>query len=132
MDRKEQIKDQLMNLSLKVHMHYPKTKINKKTDIYLVNSFGKTKSFYSIIKNVFLGGSLINHGGQNPLEATRYGCNIMHGPSVENFNEIFQFLKKRKNGQVLPAQKLIILLELCFFVEDIPDLKYSSNFQQFS
>ena len=53
-------------------------------------------SRYSIIKNIFLGGSLIKHGGQNPLEAVRYNCNIIHGPSVENFNEIFQFLKKRK------------------------------------
>ena len=36
----------------------------------------------------FLGGSLINHGGQNPLEATRFGCNIMHGPYI------FLILKK--------------------------------------
>merc|ERR1711965_929849 len=77
-------------------MHYPKTKINRKTDIYLVNSFGKTKSFYSIIKNVFLGGSIIKHGGQNPLEAVRYNCNILHGPNVSNFNEIYKFLNKQK------------------------------------
>ena len=73
--RKKKIKDQLLNLGLKVHMHEPKTNIKKETDIYLVNSFGKTKSFYSMVNNVFLGGSLINHGGQNPLEAVRYNCN---------------------------------------------------------
>ena len=94
-DRKEMIRNQLTNLGLKVHMHEPNMKINKKTDIYLVNSFGKTKSFYSIIKNVFLGGSLINHGGQNPLEAVRYNCNILHGPNVSNFSEIYQFLNKK-------------------------------------
>ena len=94
-DRKEQIKDQLMSLGLRVHMHYPKTKIDKKTDIYLVNSFGKTKSFYSIIKNVFLGGSIINHGGQNPLEAVRHNCNILHGPNVSNFYEIYKFLNRQ-------------------------------------
>jgi 3-deoxy-D-manno-octulosonic-acid transferase len=77
-------------------MHEPKTRIHKDTDIYLVNSFGKTKSFYSVIKNVFLGGSLINHGGQNPLEAVRYNCNILHGPNVNNFNEIYNFLNKQK------------------------------------
>ena len=95
-DRKENIKQQLSNLGLKVHMHEPKTRIHKDTDIYLVNSFGKTKSFYSVIKNVFLGGSLINHGGQNPLEAVRYNCNILHGPNVNNFNEIYNFLNKQK------------------------------------
>ena len=95
-DRKKQIKDQLSDLGLKVHLHEPKTKINKNTDIYLVNSFGKTKSFYSVIKHVFLGGSLIEHGGQNPLEAVRYNCNILHGPNVFNFDEIYKFLNKKK------------------------------------
>ena len=95
-DRKETIKNQLVSLGLKVHMHEPKVKIDKRTDIYLVNSFGKTKSFYSIIKHIFLGGSLIDHGGQNPLEAVRYNCNILHGPYVSNFKEIYKFLNKQK------------------------------------
>ncbi len=95
-DRKKYIKDELSDLGLKVHMHEPKTKINQNTDIYLVNSFGKTKSFYSILRNVFLGGSLIKHGGQNPLEAVRYNCNILHGPNIFNFAEIYQFLNKQK------------------------------------
>ncbi len=95
-DRRHQIKDDLLNLGLKVHMHEPSTKIENDTDIYLVNSFGKTKSFYSIIKNVFLGGSLIQHGGQNPLEAVRYNCNILHGPNVSNFSEVYKFLEKQK------------------------------------
>jgi 3-deoxy-D-manno-octulosonic-acid transferase len=71
-------------------------KIDKKIDVYIVNSYGKTKSFYSLCKNVFLGGSLISHGGQNPLEATRYGCNIIHGPNIDNFEDIYDFLKKNK------------------------------------
>ncbi len=95
-DRKEKIRSQLIKLGLNVHMHKPKKKIDKKTDIYLVNEFGKTKSFYSIIKNIFLGGSLINHGGQNPLEAVRYNCKILHGPNVSNFSEIYKFLNKHK------------------------------------
>ena len=95
-DRKHQIKEELTELGLKVHMHEPNTKIDKETDVYLVNSFGKTKSFYSIIKNVFLGGSLIQHGGQNPLEAVRYNCNILHGPNVSNFSEVYRFLEKQK------------------------------------
>ncbi|MDC1025659.1 3-deoxy-D-manno-octulosonic acid transferase, partial [Candidatus Pelagibacter sp.] len=85
-DRIEEIKEQLSNLDLNVHVHEPKSRIHQDTDVYLVNSFGKTKSFYSIIENVFLGGSLIKHGGQNPLEAVRYNCNILHGPNISNFN----------------------------------------------
>ena len=95
-DRKNEIKNELSGMGLKVHSHEPSTKIQKDTDIYLVNSFGKTKSFYSIIRNVFLGGSLIQHGGQNPLEAVRYNCNILHGPNVSNFKDIYKFLEKEK------------------------------------
>jgi 3-deoxy-D-manno-octulosonic-acid transferase len=95
-DRKDEIKEQLSSLGLKVHTHEPKSKINQNTDVYLVNSFGKTKSFYSLLNNIFLGGSLINHGGQNPLEAVRYNCNILHGPNVSNFTEIYKFLSKQK------------------------------------
>ena len=95
-DRKDQIISQLSDLGLNIHLHEPKTKINKKTDIYLVNSFGKTKSFYSILNNIFLGGSIIAHGGQNPLEAVRYNCNILHGPNVSNFYEIYKFLNEKK------------------------------------
>jgi len=68
--------------------------IFKDTDIYLVDAYGINKSFYNYCQIVFLGGSLINHGGQNPLEAARFGCNILHGPSISNFSDIYKFLKK--------------------------------------
>jgi 3-deoxy-D-manno-octulosonic-acid transferase len=114
-DRKEEIKEQLSNLGLKVHLHEPKSRINKNTDIYLVNSFGKTKSFYSIIKNVFLGGSLIKHGGQNPLEAVRYNCNILHGPNVSNFKEIYKFLNNQKiSNKVMNLNQTINILNKLF------------------
>ena len=72
-----------------------KKKLDFRTDIYLVNAYGKTKLFFNNCKNVFLGGSLINHGGQNPLEAARYNCNILHGPNTSNFQEIYNFLKNK-------------------------------------
>ncbi len=114
-DREEKIKDQLSNLGLKVHVHEPKTIIQQDTDVYLVNSFGKTKSFYSVIKNVFLGGSIIKHGGQNPLEAVRYNCNILHGPNVSNFGEIYKFLNKQKiSKKVLNLNQTVNVLRKLF------------------
>jgi 3-deoxy-D-manno-octulosonic-acid transferase len=83
-------------LNLKTHTYNSNKKIHKNTDIYIVNSYGKTKSIYRLCKNIFLGGSLVNHGGQNPLEATRYGCNILYGPNVANFKEIYNYLDKLK------------------------------------
>ena len=95
-ERTDAIIKELNDINLITHTHEPKKKIPKNTDIYIVNSYGKTKSFYNICKNIFLGGSLIKHGGQNPLEATRYGCNILYGPNVDNFKEIYKFLDKLK------------------------------------
>ena len=84
-ERVNSIKNDLHKLNLITHTHVSKEKIRNDTDVYIVNSYGKTKSFYNVCKNVFLGGSLVKHGGQNPLEATRFGCNILHGPNVSNF-----------------------------------------------
>jgi 3-deoxy-D-manno-octulosonic-acid transferase len=94
--RTNEIVNTLKEFNLNIHLHSSKKKINQNTDIYLVDSFGKTKSFFMLCKTVFLGGSLIKHGGQNPLEAARYGCKILHGPNVWNFTEIYSLLSKHK------------------------------------
>ena len=107
-NRINSIKTELNNLNLKVHLDEPKKKIDPNTDIYLVNSYGKTKLFYKVCKNIFLGGSLIKHGGQNPLEATRYGCNILHGPNIENFREIYEFLRKNKISSEVKNHKIAL------------------------
>jgi 3-deoxy-D-manno-octulosonic-acid transferase len=107
-NRISEIKSDLNKLNLKIHTHEPQKKIDDNIDIYLVNSYGQTKSFYSKCKNIFLGGSIINRGGQNPLEATRYGCNILHGPNISNFNEIYDNLKKMKISSEVNNKKMMI------------------------
>ena len=43
-----------------------------------------------------MGGSFINHGGQNPLEAVRLGNKILHGPNIDNFKEVYEILKQNR------------------------------------
>ena len=106
-DRTTEIVNQIKKLNLKIHLHNSKNKIARDTDIYLVNSFGQTKSFFKICKTVFLGGSIIKHGGQNPLEAARFGCKILHGPHIWNFDEIYSLLKKNKvSSKVITSNQL--------------------------
>ena len=95
-ERVKKIKNEMQELDLNTHIHSSKNKMDKSTDIYLVDSYGKTKSFFKVCKIVFLGGSLIKHGGQNPLEAARYGSRILHGPNIWNFKEIYDLLNKYK------------------------------------
>ncbi len=107
-ERYSAIKNDLEKLNLKVHLDKPSKKINSNSDIYLVNSYGKTKAFYKNCNNIFLGGSLIKHGGQNPLEAARYGCSIINGPYVQNFQEIYEFLKKNNISTYIKKNKELI------------------------
>ena len=114
-NRIDSIKTELQNLDLKIHLDEPKKKISPDTDIYLINSYGKTKLFYKVCKNIFLGGSLIEHGGQNPLEATRYGCKVLHGPNVSNFREIYNFLNKKKLSKKISNQDQLINCVIKYF-----------------
>ena len=90
--RTNSIISEIEDLGLKVQTRSINNKLSKNTEIYLVDTYGETKSFYKICKTVFLGGSLINHGGQNPLEPARLGCKILHGPYVQNFTEVYKLL----------------------------------------
>ena len=89
------IKD-INNLNLKVVLHSSKNINLKNADIYIVDSFGETKKFHKISSTVFLGGSIIKRGGQNPLEAARFGARILHGPNTDNFKDIYKLLKLYK------------------------------------
>ena len=71
----------------------------------LVDAYGENSKFFQITKNVFLGGSLIKHGGQNPLEPSRLGCKIFHGPYVDNFFEIYEFLTSLKIANLIHNSK---------------------------
>ena len=105
---------------MKIHSYGAKEKkILPNTDIYIVDAYGKTKTFYNYCKIVFLGGSLIKHGGQNPLEAARFGCNILHGPNVSNFNEIYKFLRTNNvSKKVTNFQSMLFSLKKLFSKRD--------------
>ena len=92
--RTNEIKEQLNSNDLNVHLHSSNRPINRETDIYLVDTFGETKSFLKLSKIAFIGKSVHGFGGQNPLEAARLGNRIIHGPNIENFIEVYDFLKK--------------------------------------
>ena len=91
-------------MNLKIHLHSSKKKISNETDIYLVDTYGETKKFFKLSSVVFLGGSIINHGGQNPLEAARFGSKILHGKYIKNFLEIYSLLKKNNQSKQINSQ----------------------------
>ncbi len=56
-------------------------------DLYLADTFGELGLFYRLAEIAFVGGSLVAHGGQNPIEPAALGRPVLHGPHMENFAE---------------------------------------------
>jgi 3-deoxy-D-manno-octulosonic-acid transferase len=57
--------------------------------IYIADTLGELGTFYRLSPLAFIGGSLIPHGGQNPIEAVKLGCICLTGPHWENFIDTF-------------------------------------------
>lgn len=64
------------------------------TDIYIADTMGELGLVYRVAPIVFMGGSLIPHGGQNPIEPAKFGAAILHGPHVANFADIYAALDR--------------------------------------
>jgi 3-deoxy-D-manno-octulosonic-acid transferase len=62
------------------------------TDVYVADTLGELGLFYRLAPIVFMGGSLVEHGGQNPIEAVKLGASIVHGPHVFNFADVYEAL----------------------------------------
>ena len=96
---------EIESLNLKTACHSNKPKNLTNIDIYIVDTFGETNKFHKIGSSVFLGGSIIKRGGQNPLEAARYGARILHGPNTDNFKDIYKLLKSFKISKKINTPK---------------------------
>ncbi|WP_135468268.1 3-deoxy-D-manno-octulosonic acid transferase [Crenalkalicoccus roseus] len=55
--------------------------------VYVADTLGELGLFYRLAGVAFVGGSLVPHGGQNPLEPARLGCPVLVGPHCWNFAE---------------------------------------------
>ena len=95
-ERSEKILQVLKDKKLNTISFTSNQTVKKNTDIFLVDVYGESKSFYNVSKLVFIGGSIVPKGGQNPLEAIRLGCQVVHGKHIENFKEIFTMLSAKK------------------------------------
>ena len=69
------------------------------TEIYIADTIGELGTFYSISPVSLVGGSLVEHGGQNPIEAVRLGSCVLTGPFVHNFRDAYAALF-REGGAV--------------------------------
>lgn len=85
------------------------------TDVFIGDSMGELPLFYAAADVAFIGGSLIPHGGQNPLEASALGLPVFFGPHFFNFSEIRQLLLQHAAArQIDDAASLAHEVLTCF------------------
>lgn len=66
-------------------------------DVYVADTLGELGLFYANAPLAYIGGSLVPHGGQNPIEPIQLGAGVISGPYWHNFDEVYQALL-RKDG----------------------------------
>jgi 3-deoxy-D-manno-octulosonic-acid transferase len=85
--RGQSIARQLQTLGLRVASRSRGETPAEPTDIYLADTLGELAELIAHARWVFVGGSLISHGGQNLLEPARAGKAILCGPHMDNFRD---------------------------------------------
>ena len=81
-------------LKLDVSLRSKEEPITPKTDIYVADTIGELGIWYNLSPLIFVGGSLIPHGGQNFMEPSRYRCAVIVGPHMHNFTDAMNRAKK--------------------------------------
>ncbi|QUS41283.1 3-deoxy-D-manno-octulosonic acid transferase [Tardiphaga alba] len=80
-------------------------------DVYVADTMGELGLFYRLTPVVFMGGSLVPHGGQNPIEPAKLGAAIVHGPHVFNFTDVYDALDRAGGArQANSSEQLVKLL----------------------
>ena len=87
-NRGEEIQKQMQDeLGLNVALRSKGEPITEETDVYVANTIGELGLWYNICPLVFIGGSLIPHGGQNFMEPSRCRDAVLVGPHMHNFTD---------------------------------------------
>ena len=88
--------------------------------VLLVDTVGELSSLYSLAAVAFVGGSLVPHGGQNPLEPAQFGVRVVMGPSFENFRGVVGGMQAAGAITMVTADTLCETLQAAL-LQDISD-----------
>ncbi len=99
------IRDMAAKLSLVSLMRSSGKPIDRTTQFYIADTMGEMGLFYRISSLIFMGKSLSGSGGQNPVEAAKLGCAILHGPNTGNFTEIYAAMDAARGGLLVEDEE---------------------------
>ena len=96
LERFEKVKNIIKNSGLQFACRSKKTSVTSNTQVLLGDTIGELNFLYSLADVAFVGGSLIDHGGQNLLEPSAQSLPLLSGPSLRNFLDISEQLKQNE------------------------------------
>ncbi len=85
-------------------------------DVVVVDVIGVLANIYRYADVVFVGGSLVPHGGQNPLEPLYWNKPVVVGPYMDNFAGIMEQLKAE--SAILQVSDADAVIEAFFSSQD--------------
>lgn len=91
-NRTEEVEKILKDKNLKFSVRSRNENIENTHAIYIADTLGELGVFYSLSNISFIGGSLVDVGGHNPIEAKQLNCEVVCGPYIHNFKEIYSDL----------------------------------------
>jgi 3-deoxy-D-manno-octulosonic-acid transferase len=107
-DRGEAIARDIAASGLQVGLRSREQLPTATTDIYVADTMGELGLFYRLAPIVFMGGSLVPHGGQNPIEAIKLGASIVHGPHTFNFTDVYEALDNAGGARQADSQEALV------------------------
>ena len=111
---------------LKTALRSANEKIQPETEVYIADTIGEMGIWYELCPIVFIGGSLIPHGGQNFMEPSRCRDAVIVGPHMHNFTDAMN-RAKRADGiiQVDETVDLIDMVDQLLSNKELLDAKRS-------
>jgi 3-deoxy-D-manno-octulosonic-acid transferase len=100
-DRADAIEEMLKAQGLVVARRSRNEPLTAETDIFLGDSIGEMGLYLRLTEVAFVGRSLTNEGGQNPLEPAMLGCAILSGSNVQNFRDVYTNLVRKGAARMI-------------------------------
>jgi 3-deoxy-D-manno-octulosonic-acid transferase len=94
--RGEELEAEAAAAGLKVARRSRGAPVAPDSDIYLADTIGEMGLWYRLADVAFLGGSMVPHGGQNPIEPAKLRVPVLHGEHVGNFRDVYAALAEAK------------------------------------
>lgn len=117
------IEKQLSTLGVSISVRSRNEAVTEETRLYLADTLGEMTQWFMFASDIFMGGSLVPHGGHNMLEPAQLGKSVITGPHTHNFGQEVEML--RKASAIRQAQSAVDVVQL--FAESLDNTEHCTE-----